>query len=132
MGDTPYFFYNPDRFRTNSGEEENYSKSEGEFLRPFSARNPDLLIQSAKSSQSLMDDAKKVVDMIASSKPFSTRLMAAAQESKMATVTDMIKKTGVKTAPDIKYNPDGIRFDFHPKTGVENSHIIISLKWSNM
>lgn len=128
MGDSPYFFYDPDRFRKNSGEGEN----QGEFPRPISARNPDLLIQSAKSSQSLMDDAKKVVDMIASSKPFSTRLMAAAQESKMATVTDMIKKTGVKTTPDIKYNPDGIRFDFYPKTGVENSHIIISLKWSNM
>ncbi|MFJ7745270.1 hypothetical protein [Peribacillus sp. NPDC097295] len=131
MGDTPYFFTDPDGFRTNGDEEENYT-SEGQFPRPTSSRNPDLLIQSAKSSQSLMDDAKKVVDMIASSKPFSTRLMAAAQASNMATVTDMIKKTGIKTTPDIKYNPDGIRFDFYPKTGEVNCHIIINLKWSNM
>ncbi|MGE7603192.1 hypothetical protein ACQKL5_11870 [Peribacillus sp. NPDC097675] len=131
MGEIPYFFNDPDGFRTNDDGDKNDYKTEGELTRAFSMRNPDLLIQSAKSSQSLMDDAKKVVDMIATSKPFSTRLMAAAQESKTAAVTDMIKKTGVKTVPDIKYNPDGIRFDFYPKSGEVNCHIIINLKWSN-
>lgn len=129
MEDIPYFFSDPDRFRTNNQTGMPYNNP---MFRPVSASNPDLLIKSAKSSQSLMGDAQKVVDLIASSKPFSTRLMAAAQESKTTVVTDMIKKTGIKTIPDIKYNPDGIRFDFYPKTGDINTHLIISLKWRDM
>ena len=132
MADIPYFFYDPDLFQGNREEGMPYRNQVDPLFRPISARNPDLLIQSAKSSQSLMEDAKKVVDMIASSKPLSTRLMSAAQESKTATVTDMIKKTGIKAEPDIKYNPDGIRFDFYPKKGEVNCHVIISLKWSNL
>ncbi|WP_407407360.1 hypothetical protein [Peribacillus sp.] len=132
MADIPYFFFDQDFFQRNRDWGMPYRNQVDPLLRPFSAGNPDLLIQSAKSSQSLMDDAKKVVDMIASSKPFSTRLMSAAQESKTAAVTDMIKKTGIKNEPDIKYNPDGIRFDFYPKKGEINCHVIISLKWSNL
>lgn len=34
--------------------------------------------------------------------------MAAVQQSKTATVTDMIRKTNSKTVPDTTFNPDGI------------------------
>ncbi|MFJ8070237.1 hypothetical protein ACIQZD_14975 [Peribacillus sp. NPDC096447] len=101
-------------------------------LRPYSAPNPDMLVKSAKTSQSLMVDVKKVMDTLATSKPFSNRLMTAAQSSKMNVVIDMIKKIGIKNEPDITYNPDGIRFDFYPKAGEENCHIIVSLKWRDI
>ncbi|KMY51680.1 hypothetical protein [Peribacillus loiseleuriae] len=102
-----------------------------DVFRPFPSVNPDLLIQSAKNSQSLLLDAQKVVNTFAMSRPFSERLMAAAQQSKTAIVTDMIRKTGVKTVPDTTFNPDGIRFDFHPKVQENCCHIIVSLKWLN-
>ena len=129
MEDFPYFLYDPDLFPNEA--ENMYRKSARPMFRPFSAANPDLLVNAAKSSQSLLLDVKKVVDTLATSKPFSTRLMTAAQESKKTVVIDMIRKTGVKTVPDIMYSPDGIRFDFHSITGDE-ARIIVSLKWRNM
>ncbi len=99
--------------------------------RPSSHANPDLFIKSAKFSQTLLEDAKKVVDTLAQSESFSKRVMAAAQESNKARVTAMIQQTGVQTVPDILYNPDGIRLDFHPKTGEDLCHVIVSLKWIN-
>ncbi|WHY97247.1 hypothetical protein [Peribacillus simplex] len=101
-------------------------------LRPYSATNPDLLVKSAKTSQSLMLDVKKVMDTLATSKPFSNRLMTAAQASQKSVVIDMIRKIGINNEPDITYNPDGIRFDFYPKAGEVNSHIIVSLKWRDV
>ena len=44
----------------------------------------------------------------------------------------MIRKIGINKVPDIHYNPDGIRLDFHSKTGEEIGHVIISLKWGNL
>ncbi|MFD9627993.1 hypothetical protein [Peribacillus muralis] len=101
----------------------------GRRMPPFSATNPDLLVKSAKTSQSLLLDVQKVMDILATSKPFANGLMTAAQASEKNLVADMIRKIGIKNEPDITYNPDGIRFDFHPKTGEINSHIIVSLKW---
>ncbi|MFB7642484.1 hypothetical protein [Peribacillus butanolivorans] len=131
MEDFPYFLYDPDLFPICDKAENMYRKSEGPMFRPFSAANPDQLVKSAKSSQSILLDVKKVVDTLATSMPFSTRLMTAAQESKKTVVIDMIRKTGVKTVPDIMYSPDGIRFDFHSITGDE-TRIIVSLKWRDM
>lgn len=120
MEDFPYFLYDPILFPPHA---------KNRTLRPYLATNPDLLVKSAKTSQSLMLDVKKVMDTIATSKPFSNRLMTAAQASQKNVVIDMIKKIGIKNEPDITYNPDGIRFDFYPKAGEENCHIIVSLKW---
>lgn len=86
-------------------------------------------MKSAKLAQSLLKDATKVVDLFAQSKPFSNRIMKAAQESNQYLVTEMIRKTGVKTVPDIHFDPEGIRLDFYPKTGEDVCHVIISLKW---
>ncbi|MGG4265732.1 hypothetical protein [Peribacillus simplex] len=131
MEDFPYFFYDPDLFPLPVGSVNMNRELEG-TLRQFSAANPDLLVKSAKSSQALLLDVKKVMDTLATSKPFSSRLMTAAQASNKSLVVDMIRKIGIKNEPDIKYNPDGIRFDFYPKTGAENCHIIVSLKWRDL
>ena len=99
--------------------------------RSLTNTDPDLFIKSAKLSQSLLQDAKTVIDTFANSKPFSKRLMTAAQESNKTVVTTMIRQTGVKTVPDIKYTPDGIHLDFYHKTGEDLCHIIVNLKWRN-
>ena len=129
MEDFPYFLYDPILFPPHARAMD--INREG-TLRPYLATNPDLLVKSAKTSQSLMLDVKKVMDTLATSKPFSNRLMTAAQASQKNVVIDMIKKIGIKNEPDITYNPDGIRFDFYPKAGEENCHIIVSLKWRDV
>lgn len=106
-----------------------YRTSVAPTERPTTTADPDLFIKSAKMSQSLLQDAKKVIDTCANSKQFSTRLMTAAQESNKAVVTSMIRQTGVKTVPDIKYSPDGLHLDFYPKNGEDICHIVVSLKW---
>lgn len=108
-----------------------YRTTISESNRPSLDVNPNLFIKSAKLSQTLLKDAKKVIDTLAQSESFSKRVMAAAQESNKARVTAMIRQTGVQTVPDILYNPDGIQLDFHPKTGEDLCHVIISLKWRN-
>jgi hypothetical protein len=128
LEDFPYFLYDPILFPPHAGAMD-MNRERGGTFRPYSATNPDQLVKSAKTSQSLMLDVKKVMDTLATSKPFSSRLMTAAQASKMSVVIDMIRKIGIKNEPDITYNPDGIRFDFYPKAGEENCHIIVSLKW---
>ena len=131
MEDFPYFLYDPILFPPHARAMNMNREREG-TLRPYSATNPDLLVKSAKTSQSIMLDVKKVMDTLATSKPFSNRLMTAAQASEKSVVIDMIRKIGIKNEPDITYNPDGIRFDFYPKAGEENCHIIVSLKWSDV
>lgn len=131
MEDFPYFLYDPILFPPHAGAMD-MNRERGGTFRPYSATNPDQLVKSAKTSQSLMLDVKKVMDTLATSKPFSNRLMTAAQASKMSVVIDMIRKLGIKNEPDITYNPDGIRFDFYPKAEEENCHIIVSLKWRDV
>ncbi|WP_370016719.1 hypothetical protein [Peribacillus sp. B2I2] len=123
--------YDPILFPPHAGAMD-MNRERGGTFRPYSATNPDQLVKSAKTSQSLMLDVKKVMDTLATSKPFSNRLMTAAQASKMSVVIDMIRKIGIKNEPDITYNPDGIRFDFYPKAEEENCHIIVSLKWRDV
>ncbi|WP_289326835.1 hypothetical protein [Peribacillus sp. ACCC06369] len=123
--------YDPILFPPHAGAMD-MNRERGGTFRPYSATNPDQLVKSAKTSQSLMLDVKKVMDTLATSKPFSNRLMTAAQASKMSVVIDMIRKLGIKNEPDITYNPDGIRFDFYPKAEEENCHIIVSLKWRDV
>ncbi|AOH56935.1 hypothetical protein ACQKGI_14990 [Peribacillus muralis] len=121
MEDHPYFPFVHHPFNELAGS-----------MRPFSATNPDLLVKSALVSQTLLVDVQKVMNTLATSKPFANGLMTAAQASEKSLVTEMIRKIGLKNEPDIMYNPDGIRFDFHPKTGDDNCHIIVSLKWKDI
>lgn len=98
---------------------------------PSPAPDPSLFIKSAQLSQSLLADAQKVVNQMASSKSFSQGIMNAAQESKTAEITNMIKKVGINTVPNIRITPDGIRLDFDSiiGSGSGDTHVIILLRW---
>lgn len=95
--------------------------------RQFPPVNPNHLMRSAETTLTLLKDAEKVVNTFSSSRAFSERLMTAAQRSQKSVVNEMIRKIGLTTTPDIVYNPDGIRLDFHSKT--DDCHVITSLKW---
>ena len=129
MGDFPYFLYDPVLFYKYAPSEplraETGSKTPP--LRPADA-DPGLFMKSAQSARSLLADVKKVIDTVATSKPFSTRLMNAARDSKMEEVKSMVRKTGIQLEPEISFTPDGIHFEFKPKSGT-SSRILIILKW---
>lgn len=101
--------------------------------RPSSVPDPSLFIKSAQLSQSLLADAQKVVNLMASSKSFSQGIMNAAQQSKKDEITAMIRKIGLNTVPNIRITPDGIRLDFDSKieSGPGDTHVIILLRWLN-
>jgi hypothetical protein len=106
--------------------------SSSHFYRQIPPPNPELFIKSAKIAQSLLSDVQKVVGTIAASKVFAQNIMIAAQGSNVSAVTNMIRKTGTKTTPDISYTPDGLKLDFYPKVNQGQPipcHIIIQLRW---
>lgn len=99
--------------------------------RPSPAPDPSMFIKSAQLSQSLLADAQKVVNQMASSKSFSQKIMTAAQDSKQSEITNMITNIGLNTVPKIRITPDGIRMDFDSKieAGSGDTHVIILLRW---
>jgi uncharacterized NAD(P)/FAD-binding protein YdhS len=92
--------------------------------------DPTLLEQSAKSMQTLMKDASLVLNRLAESKLFASKVMSAAQHSNMKEVDMLIKSTGIKSKVETSFNPDGIRLKLSSILGnTECCHLIISLRW---
>lgn len=92
--------------------------------------NPAIFMNSAKEMEELMKDAGRLLTKIAASKQFSYELMSAAQASKVAIVTNMIKSTGVKKIPRISYTPDGLHLDFKMSDDNSNCCILtLKLRW---
>ena len=130
MGDFPYFLYDPILYRKYAQNEPITTPVQDSAWRPADA-DPGLFMKSAQSSQPLLADAKKIIDTLATSKPYSTRLMNAARDSKMADVKSMIQKTGIQSMPEISFTPDGIHFEFKPKSS-NNSRVVVALKWKEI
>lgn len=96
----------------------------------FPAVNPSHLYESAKRSRKLMSEASILLDHLATSKEFDTKLMEAAQRSNTAEVTRLIRSLGISADVDVHYNPDGLRLEFTSKIdGVDCCRLLISLRW---
>nr|WP_106779339.1 hypothetical protein [Lysinibacillus timonensis] len=92
--------------------------------------DPSRLNQSATESQQLMKDASKVLDRLATSRDFGSKLMNSAQRSDQAEVNRLIDSIGVESKVKISYNPDGLRLEFQSKvTNVDCCKLDISLRW---
>ena len=64
---------------------------------------------SVKQMQKIMQQARLLVDKIATSDQFANNLMNAAQQSNKATVEQLIKSVGITIEFKTKYTPDGIQ-----------------------
>lgn len=96
----------------------------------FPPVNPSHLYESAKHSRKLMSEASLLLDQLATSKEFDTKLMEAAQRSNTAEVTRLIRSLGISADVDAHYNPDGLRLEFTSKIdGVDCCRLLISLRW---
>ena len=99
-------------------------------LRPYPQVDPTLFNQSAIAMQMLMKDASLLLNKLAESKEFDSKIMAAAQQSNMKEVEKLIKSTGIKSKVETSFNPDGISLKLSSKVGsTECCHLTILLRW---
>lgn len=98
--------------------------------RQYPEVDPTLLEQSAKSMQNLMREASLVLNKLADSKSFASKIMSAAQHSNMDEVDRLIQSTGIKSKVKTSFNPDGINMKFSSSIGqTECCHLTIALRW---
>ena len=89
-----------------------------------------VLYQSANQPKKLMKDASMVLDKLAQSKEFDTKLMAEAQASHSAEVEKLIRSIGVTSDVAVRYTPDGLRIQFSSAIdGYDCCKLTISLRW---
>ncbi|MGM9949279.1 MAG: hypothetical protein ACI33P_04095 [Lysinibacillus sp.] len=85
---------------------------------------------SAIESRKLMVEASKLLDRLATSNDFATKLMEAAQRSDTAEVKRLIRSIGITSLVDVEYNPDGLRLEFKATaSGAECCRLLIALRW---
>lgn len=100
------------------------------FIRQYPDVDPTMFEQSAKSMQTLMQDASIVLQKLAQSKDFASKVMSAAQHSNMKEVDQLIKSTGIKSKVKTSFNPDGIHMELSSSIGqAECCHLTVSLRW---
>ncbi|MDQ0245500.1 hypothetical protein J2S09_003077 [Bacillus fengqiuensis] len=99
-------------------------------LRQYPQVDPTLFNQSAIAMQTLMKDASILLNELAESKEFDSKIMVAAQQSNKKEVEKLIKSTGIKSKVDTSFNPDGINLKLSSKVGgTECCHLTIALRW---
>ncbi|MCM3163898.1 hypothetical protein [Metabacillus litoralis] len=99
-------------------------------IRQYPEVDPTLLEQSAKSMQKLMKEASLVLNKLADSKDFATKVMSAAQQSNKKEVDKLIQSTGIKSKVNTTFNPDGINMRLSSAIGeAECCHLTIALRW---
>ncbi|MGE6629912.1 inner spore coat protein [Bacillus sp. NPDC077027] len=79
----------------------------------------------AKESMRLVEDAKLITNQIGHSLSFAKRIMEAAEHSDTASVIQLLKQIGVKSAVDIRFSPEGIRIYL----SLSSSRLFLLLRW---
>lgn len=98
--------------------------------RSFPLVDPKIFMASAKHMQFLMLDASVILERMATNRKFSFDLMNAAQHSNKNKVQDLIRSTGIKSKPEVEYNPDGLRLLFLKDTTQANCcQLLLHLRW---
>ncbi|MFD2214459.1 hypothetical protein [Metabacillus endolithicus] len=99
-------------------------------IRQYPEVDPTLLEQSAKSMQKLMKEASLVLNKLADSKDFATKVMSAAQQSNKQEVDKLIQSTGIKSKVNTTFSPDGINMKLSSAIGgAECCYLTIALRW---
>ncbi|WP_075982754.1 hypothetical protein [Bacillus massilinigeriensis] len=80
--------------------------------RTYPPVNPNIFMSSAKHMQVIMLDASSLLEKMASNRKFSYELMSAAQQSNKRKVQELIHSSGIKSNPQVTYNPDGLKLTF--------------------
>lgn len=98
--------------------------------RQYPPVDPNLLYQSANETKKLMKEASIVLDKLADSKDFDTKLMYAAQASDLEEVNRLIASIGITSKVDVSYNPDGLRLTFSSQvSSTDCCRLVIALRW---
>ncbi|GAB3792439.1 hypothetical protein [Virgibacillus kimchii] len=101
-------------------------------VRQYPPVDPDMFFDSANAMTSLMNDAARVLDKIAGSKPFAEQIMTAAQASDKEEVERLIGTVGVDSELDINFNPNSLRLEFKEETKESEMaccRLLLTLRW---
>ncbi|WP_419158738.1 hypothetical protein [Rossellomorea sp. BNER] len=99
--------------------------------RPFPPVETKIFIDSSNRMLPLMDEAKKLVQLISVSKELSYQLMDAAQQSKTEEVKQLIRTTGIGIQPEVRFTPDGLHLTFEDRSSQNDCcHLVVKLRWS--
>ena len=89
-----------------------------------------LFTKSAETFQSLMADAKKIIDKFATSKDFAYEVMELAQKSDTEKVNQLIKSTGIENPTLVKFTPDGINITLDASVeDIDCCKLVMALHW---
>ncbi|WP_102028515.1 hypothetical protein [Salirhabdus sp. Marseille-P4669] len=104
------------------------------FTNPYRQQYPPVdtaqFTKSAEAFQSLMIDAKRIIDQFATSKQFAKNVMEHAQKSDTKTVSKLIKETGIKNPVRVKFTPDGINIELDASVeDVDCCKLVMALHW---
>jgi|SRR5690625_250440 len=109
-----------------------YSNTNYFLFRQFPPVHPEKFYESANEMKYLMNDARAVLDKLATSKQFADQIMTAAQASDMEEVQRLIHTVTIASEVDISYNPNSLHLEFKKKTTdneMECCRLLIILGW---
>lgn len=96
----------------------------------YPAVDPTMFNESAIAFQELLSEASLVLENLAESKEFASKVMDAAQKSDTEKVKELIESTGIHSKVDITYNPDGIKLGMSSQVqGSDCCKLQMSLRW---
>ncbi|WP_102347192.1 hypothetical protein [Bacillus sp. Marseille-P3661] len=108
-----------------------YRKIEVMNSRQYPEVDPTVFNESAVAFKKLLQDASTVLDKLASSKVFASKIMSAAQESNLNEVDNLIKSTGIQSNFKTSFNPDGIEMYFWSEVEeTECCKLDMKLRWN--
>lgn len=125
----PYYYHSP--------YDQQYHRNLPYYQTYYSNRiptqpDPTMFMNSARQTKNLLRDGQLILDKIANSKPFSLEIMRAAQSSNNAKVEELLKSTGIKQKPQIKYSPDGLTVTLiNEQNNIDCCHLILKIRWRN-
>ncbi|WNS74789.1 hypothetical protein RRV45_18160 [Bacillus sp. DTU_2020_1000418_1_SI_GHA_SEK_038] len=126
---TPYFTYGQNFYCTTSNQF-SYYPFYGMPNRQYPTVDPATFMSSAKDMENIMRDVSLLLTKMASSRTFSFQLMSAAQASQQDKVSTIIKSTGIKHIPKVRYTPDGLVLEFESANQLQNCcSLLLKLRW---
>ena len=101
------------------------------YSRQVPAINTSRFRNSANRTASYLAEALKIANRISTSQELSYQIMTASEMNKIAEVNKLLLSTGIRIAPSIFYDPDGIRLVFTDKqTSPPCCEVGVVIRWS--
>ncbi|WP_010174544.1 hypothetical protein [Bacillus coahuilensis] len=98
--------------------------------RDFPPVDPNIFMNSAKTTLPIMEDGILLMKKISTDVQFATHIMDAAQQSDNQKVKKLVNSIGMTTEPSLNFNPDGFSIHFMESDGsADCCKVDLSVRW---